>query len=355
MTPTIDFTVPPALEANSPPEESGRRRDQVRLMVGSRSTGRIVDDLFPSLSSHLRAGDVLVINTSRTLPAAVPGRTADGQKVVVHFSSPISEGGWTVEIRTPAGFGTGPGPELEPQMISLPDDARIWLTAHPAGTKRLWRATVDLNGGGPGALPLASNDLIGYLDTQGGPIRYGYSAGPWPLQSYQTVYARHPGSAEMPSAGRPFTLELLTTLSASGVAVLPIVLHAGVASLEVGEHPGPERCVVPSATATALNALRNDGGRVVAVGTTSTRALETAADRGGVVRPFDGYTDLVIGPDRSPRVVDGLITGWHEPLASHLDLVEALAGSELTARMYERALAEGYRWHEFGDSCLILP
>lgn len=355
MTPTIDFTVPAALEASSPPEESGKRRDQVRLMVGARSTGQIVDDLFALLPRHLQAGDVLVINTSRTLPAAVPGRTADGQEVVVHFSSPTPEGGWTVEVRTPAGFGTLPGPDLEPQAIHLPDNARIWIIGHPAGTRRLWQATVDFNGGGPGALPLAGRDLIAYLDTYGGPIRYGYSAGPWPLQSYQNVYARHPGSAEMPSAGRPLTFELLSALSASGVAVMPIVLHSGVASLEIGERPGPERCVVPSATATVVNALKSAGGRVVAVGTTSTRALETAADLSGVVHPFDGHTDVVIGPDRGPRVVDGLITGWHEPRASHLDLVEALAGPELTGRMYERALAEGYRWHEFGDSCLVLP
>lgn len=344
MTPTVDFTLPSDLEASAPPEESGRGRDQVRLMVGSRSTGEIVDDSFPLLPKYVTAGDVLVINTSKTLPAAVPGCTSDGQEVVIHFSSPMPDGGWTVEVRTPAGFGTLPGPELDPQKIELPGGAHLNLLARVSGTARLWRASMQVGG-----------SVLGYLDRNGGPVRYGYAAGPWPLQSYQTVYALQPGSAEMPSAGRPFTTELLTALSAGGVAIMPIVLHAGVASLEAGEHPGPERCVVSVETASIVNALKAQGGRVVAVGTTSTRALETATDSRGTVHPFDGYTELVIGPDRRPRVVDGLLTGWHEPRASHLDLVEAVAGPSLTQRMYERAITEGYRWHEFGDSCLVLP
>jgi len=344
MTPTVDFTVPSDLEASAPPEESGKGRDQVRLMVGRRSTGEIVDDVFALLPKYLKAGDVLVINTSMTIPAAVPGRTSDGREVVIHFSSPVPAGGWLVEVRSPAGFGTVPGPDLEPQGIELVGDARLRLVAHASGTDRLWQAEVDVGA-----------SLLGYLDRYGGPVRYGYSTGPWPLRSYQTVYAQQPGSAEMPSAGRPFTAELLTALTVQGVAVMPVVLHAGVASLEAGEHPGLERCTVPAVTATVVNALKAEGGRVVAVGTTSTRALETAVDSDGVINPFDGYTDIVIGPDRLPKVIDGLLTGWHEPRASHLDLVEALAGPGLTGRMYERALAEGYRWHEFGDSCLILP
>jgi S-adenosylmethionine:tRNA ribosyltransferase-isomerase len=344
MTPTVDFVLPSDLEATSPPEELGKRRDQVRLMVGRRSTGRITDDVFSMLPSYLKAGDVLVINTSRTLPAAVPGRTADGQSVMIHFSTLTSDGQWIVEVRTPAGFGTLPGPMLEPQRVDLPRDARVNLLARVPGSHRLWLSAVNVRG-----------DLLTYLDENGGPIRYGYAAGPWPLQTYQTVYARQPGSAEMPSAGRPFTSDLLAALSAAGVAVVPVVLHAGVASIEVGEPPGTERFSVPPTTAAVVNTLRGTGGRVIAVGTTSTRALESAAAADGKVIPTDGHTDLVIGPDRPPRVVDGLVTGWHEPRATHLDLVETVAGPELTKRMYGRALSEGYRWHEFGDSCLILP
>jgi S-adenosylmethionine:tRNA ribosyltransferase-isomerase len=218
------------------------------------------------------------------------------------------------------------------------------LIDHPEGTNRLWYASFD------GEL-----DAMNYLDLYGGPIRYGYASGAWPLQAYQTVYARQPGSVEMPSAGRPFTADLLAAVSARGAAVVPVVLHAGVASVESGEPPGRERCIVPDSTADVINALKRRGGRILAVGTTSTRAIESAAGPTGDVTGFDGYTDLVISADRPVRVVDALLTGWHEPLASHLDLVEAVAGVELTERMYSRALAEGYLWHEFGDSCLILP
>ena len=344
MTPVVDFELPPGLEASVPPEERGTPRDQVRLMVAHRSTGDIVDDVFTLLPRYLRSGDVVVINTSATIPAALPAIKADGEEVVLHLSTRIEDGLWTVEVRKPAGFGSLPGPDLQPQALSLPEGGEIRLLTHPGYSKRMWFAELRVPG-----------DLFAYLGQYGGPIRYRYAAAPWALDAYQTVYARDPGSAEMPSAGRPFTAELMASLVARGVVILPIVLHAGVASLELGEHPAPEQRRVPAATASAINALRADGGRVVAVGTTVTRALESAADLDGTIRPAEGLTDIVIGPNRPPRVVDGLITGWHEPKASHLELVEAVAGSSLTARMYERALASRYLWHEFGDSCLILP
>jgi S-adenosylmethionine:tRNA ribosyltransferase-isomerase len=344
MTPVLDFELPPGLEASVPPEEQGTERDQVRLMVGHRSTGEIVDDVFASLPGYLRSGDALVINTSATIPAALTAVTASGREVVVHLSTRLEEGLWTVEVREPAGFGSLPGPDLDPQLLILPGEGEIKLLSHPEYSRRMWFAAVRVPG-----------DLQAYLLEHGRPIRYRYAAAPWNLDAYQNVYAREPGSAEMPSAGRPFTTDLLASLVAAGVVVLPIVLHAGVASLELGEQPAPEQRRVPLATASAINALRADGGRVIAVGTTVTRALESATDIDGTVRPVDGLTDIVIGPDRPTRVVDGLITGWHEPRASHLELVEAVAGPSLATSMYERALARGYLWHEFGDSCLILP
>jgi S-adenosylmethionine:tRNA ribosyltransferase-isomerase len=344
MTPLVDFQLPPRLEAGIPPEEQGVPRDQVRLMVGRRTDGEIIDDVFASLPVYLRSGDVLVINTSATIPAALPATTADGTQVLAHFSTMLEEGLWTVEVRLPAGNGSLPGPDLDPQVLSLAGGGELVLVSHPRYSERMWEARVRVPG-----------DVNAYLAEHGRPIRYRYAAAPWSLEAYQTVYAREPGSAEMASAGRPFTTELLASLVSQGVVVLPLVLHAGVASLELGEKPAPERMRVPAATASAINALRSDGGRVIAVGTTVTRALESAADRDGTVRPFQGLTDIVIGPDRPIRVVDGLITGWHEPRASHLELVEAVAGSSLVGRMYERALALGYLWHEFGDSCLILP
>jgi S-adenosylmethionine:tRNA ribosyltransferase-isomerase len=175
------------------------------------------------------------------------------------------------------------------------------------------------------------------------------------VAAYQTVFARDPGSAEMPSAGRPFSARVLADLAARGVQTAEVTLHTGVSSTDAGERPLTEWFRVPPGTAQRVNALRARGGRLVAVGTTVTRALESAADVHGHVSAATGWTDLVLGPDRAPRVVDGLITGWHEPEASHLLLLEAVAGADLVGRAYTAALAERYRWHEFGDSCLLLP
>jgi S-adenosylmethionine:tRNA ribosyltransferase-isomerase len=201
----------------------------------------------------------------------------------------------------------------------------------------------------------AGGGFSGYLDRHGRPIRYSYVPQGWPLAAYQTVFARSPGSAEMPSAGRPFTDRLVTELVAGGVVIAPITLHAGVASLEAGEPPLPERFTVPAPTAELVNLTRSAGRRVIAVGTTVTRALESAADPGGTVRARRGWTDLVLGAGHPARVVTGLITGWHDPEASHLALLEAVAGPNLVRGAYQAAEQAGYLGHEFGDSCLLLP
>jgi S-adenosylmethionine:tRNA ribosyltransferase-isomerase len=197
--------------------------------------------------------------------------------------------------------------------------------------------------------------VLTWLAAHGRPIRYGHVDRRWPIAAYQNVYAIEPGSAEMPSAGRPFTAEVLMRLVAKGVGVTPVVLHTGVASLEADELPYPERAIVPAVTAARVNAARAEGRRVIAVGTTVVRALETAADGCGVVTLFDGWTDLVITPERGVRVVDGLLTGWHEPEASHLLMLEAVGGRDLLVRSYAASLEHGYLWHEFGDVHLILP
>jgi len=141
---------------------------------------------------------------------------------------------------------------------------------------------------------------------------------------------------------------------AGGVVIAPVSLDAGVSSLEAGEPPVAERYLVPPATARLVNLTKRSGGRVIAVGTTVTRALETVADDEGRVNAGAGWTDLVLDPGRPARVVDGLVTGWHAPGASHLLLLEAVAGAELVAAAYREALRMGYLWHEFGDSALLL-
>ena len=214
----------------------------------------------------------------------------------------------------------------------------------PYAAPRLWLARIDL----PQPLEI-------YLAEHGQPIRYGYVPDRWPISAYRNVYATEPGSAEMPSAGRPFTPELITRLVASGVLVAPITLHTGVSSQEWHERPYPERFRVPWHTASLINSVHDWGGRVIAVGTTVVRAVETVAEPDGKVAPDEGWASLVVTPERGFWAIDGLLTGLHEPDSSHIDILRAAAGDELLARSYDAALEQGYRWHEFGDSHLILP
>ena len=226
--------------------------------------------------------------------------------------------------------------------------ARRWWSIHLATrfetSTRLWVATLDL-----------PDPVLTYLAVHGRPIRYGYVTRDWPLDTYQNVYAREPGSAEMPSAGRPFTPELITRLVAKGVGVTPLVLHTGVSSLEANEHPYPEWYRVSPSTAERINDTRANGGKVIAIGTTVVRALESVVDQRRIVHAGDGWTDVVVTPERGATAVDGLLTGWHEPEASHLQMLEAVAGRDVLDVSYAAASAEGYLWHEFGDVNLLLP
>ncbi|HVN10749.1 MAG TPA: S-adenosylmethionine:tRNA ribosyltransferase-isomerase, partial [Kineosporiaceae bacterium] len=275
---------------------------------------------------------------------------------------------WVLEVRRPD--GRGPQLRLPAGLrIDLPEGVEATLMApfpraHVGGT-RLWRAAVRRvtrrASGHDGHLPDAvgpAPDLTGYLARHGRPITYGYLSGVFPLSDYQTAFARQPGSAEMPSAGRPFTDRLVVELVTRGIAVAPVVLHAGVSSPELHESPAPERYAVPASTARLVAATGEAGGRVVAVGTTVVRALETCAGADGRVLAGSGWTGLVLGPERRARVVTGVITGLHEPEASHLLLLEAVAGRDLVASAYAAVTAPGsphYLWHEFGDSMLLLP
>ncbi|WP_028419389.1 MULTISPECIES: S-adenosylmethionine:tRNA ribosyltransferase-isomerase [unclassified Streptomyces] len=432
--------VPPELSARVPAEQRGSGRDDVRLLV-TRGT-EVSHHTFRELPGQVRAGDVLVVNTSATLPAAVNGRVG-GERVVVHFSTRGEDGRWAVELRAPGGSGaTGPRPGgpagavvrlpggrelvLEEPMggvlsagNALPTSRSRRTPGHtpalaPGGTEAgpaeagageaagaveagpseagaVGRGTVEagatevgaVEGGtveagagargavdrGPfGAGPASGARLWwarvpegvpGLLRRYGRPIRYGYTERDQPLSAYQTVFAvaapDGSGSAEMPSAARPFTAALVAELVSRGVQFAPLSLDTGVASAEAHEPPYPERFSVPPTTAWLVNAARAAGGRVIAVGTTAVRALESAVDAAGVVRPVSGWTDLVVTPRRGVRVVDGLLTGLHEPEASHLLMLEAVAGREALRRGYEAALERRYLWHEFGDVHLLLP
>ncbi|MFC5214991.1 S-adenosylmethionine:tRNA ribosyltransferase-isomerase [Streptomyces coerulescens] len=465
--PVRAWKVPEELSARVPAEQrgAGRGRDDVRLLV-SRGT-EVSHHTFRELPRLLRAGDLLVVNTSETLAAAVDGRIGHA-RVVVHFSTRGDDGRWAVELRDPDERGTTRARAGGPagSEVRLPGGLRLVMEEPLSpGSGRLWWARVggplgsgcadrhqavgalDLSVDGPdtesGAEPCAGgadaegvtgasadavaegttgastgavaegttgastgavaegttgastgasakgtteasasadaggtaepsvagpdsgsaagpdSGLLGLMRERGRPIRYSYTERDQPLSVYQTVFALPSadgaGSAEMPSAARPFTVGLVTELVSRGVQIAPISLHTGVASAEAHEPPYPERFAVPEASARLINAVKAGDGRVVAVGTTAVRAVESATDADGVVRAREGWTDLVVTPERGVRVVDGLLTGLHEPEASHLLMLEAVAGRAAISRSYDEALRGLYLWHEFGDVHLILP
>jgi S-adenosylmethionine:tRNA ribosyltransferase-isomerase len=335
-TARIAFTIPEDLEAGEPPEARGLTRDGVRLLVSHLAGDRIVHARFPDLPTFLRAGDLVVVNVSATLPAALTARRSNGSEIAVHLSTQLPAGLIVVEFRK-VSVAAG-------EIFALPGGgSAVALVPYP-GSSRLWVARLNV-----------AEPLLVYLQRWGRPITYPYVRGTWPIEMYQTVYASVPGSAEMPSAGRPFTPEILDRLTLSGVLLASVVLHAGVASLEHDEPPYEEYFEVPHETAVAVQCTKQGRGRVIAVGTTVVRALESAVDTAGRPIAARGWTDLVISPPRGLTVVDGLLTGFHEPKAVHLDLLEALAGRVQVERAYHAALEGGYLWHEFGDLHLLLP
>jgi S-adenosylmethionine:tRNA ribosyltransferase-isomerase len=328
-------------EAREPAEERGGGRDDVRLLV-ARSGAELEHAHFTQLPELLEAGDLLVINTSATLPAAVAVRGVEGD-LTLNLSSPARDGEpnrWLAELRQGGERHRG---GRAGEVLLLADGATAVLLEQDAH-KRLWLVSLSV----PGTVP-------DYLARHGRPIRYGHVERAWPLERYRTVYATEPGSAEMPSAGRAFTAELVTRLIAGGVDLAPLVLHTGVSSLEIGEAPRPERFRIPRATAARVNLTRELGGRVIAVGTTVVRALESSVAADGRVRAQEGWADLVIAPDTPIHALDGLLSGFHDRDSSHLAMLEAIVGRDLLERSYDEAHAAGYLRHEFGDLHLLLP
>jgi S-adenosylmethionine:tRNA ribosyltransferase-isomerase len=345
----IDFVLPPHLEAREPAEARGLTRDGVRLLVTYRQKDGVVHARFADLPDVLAPGDLLVVNDSATLPAALPATASDGTRLHLHLSTHLPGDLWVVEPRGALAGDAGAGGDGDegPVRLALPDGGVARLLARFRDSWRLWVARLDL-----------PQPVLDYLARWGKPIRYSYVDRDWPLEAYQTVFATHPGSAEMPSAGRAFTPAVLAALERRGIEVARLTLHTGVASAERDEPPYEEAFVVPWETAEAVNEAHAAGRRVIATGTTVVRALESATesatDEQGHVVAARGWTDLVVSPERRVRSVDGLLTGFHEPRASHLMMLEAIAGRAHLRRAYRAALTGGYLWHEFGDLHLIL-
>ncbi|HSJ90327.1 MAG TPA: S-adenosylmethionine:tRNA ribosyltransferase-isomerase [Anaerolineales bacterium] len=350
----IEFSLPPALEASAPPEARGLRRDQVRLMVSNYSTDHVEHTRFYQFHKFLNEGDVLVINTSRTRNSALLATRADGTILELHLSIHFDNDLWTVEVRSMDEAGkTKHFEDVHPgENLRLPGESTVVLqepyvsdcndNLRPSET--LWLAKIQF-----------PKDVDEYLASYGFPIRYNYVKERWPLSFYQTVYATESGSAEMPSAGRPFTWRLLKRLETKGVRVAPLILHTGVSNLETHEPPYKEYYRVTTETAQIVNKARASGKRIVAVGTTAIRALETVTNGDRITHAGEGWTCLVVTPQRGLRAVNALLTGMHEPEASHLAILEGLAGLSHIKVAYDEALRKGYLWHEFGDLHLILP
>jgi S-adenosylmethionine:tRNA ribosyltransferase-isomerase len=330
----VPFTLPAANEATSPPERRGLARDGVRLLVTDRAARVHHDAAFGDIAAFLRRGDLLVANDSATLPAALVARRSGGSSFALHLSTRIGGELWIAEPREPVVAG---------ERAQLAAGGRVtFLMPVDASHPRLWYVGLEI-----------AQPLDAFLARHGAPIRYAYVTETFPLADYQTMFARVPGSAEMPSAGRPFTQRVLDRVRAAGVQVATLTLHTGVSSPERHERPYREWYGVPAATAAAVTATRRRGGRVVAIGTTVVRALESAV-AGDEATASSGWTDLVVTPERGVAVVDGLLTGFHEPQASHLDMLRAFVDAPLLDSAYRHAVERGYLWHEFGDVHLLL-
>lgn len=344
---TIHFDLPEHLACPKPTEERNLSRDEVRLLVTT-GNGQTDHTTFKHFDRYLQQGDVLVVNTSATIAAALPITLPNRRKGVIHLSNQLNAREWLIEIREIIGNRTvrwkgGKSGMLFP--LSAAADVALkqryyknqqWLD--------LWIAEFSTN-----------QPPKDYLEAHARPIQYEKLDTLYPHSYYQTFFSFHPGSSEMPSAGRGFTADLIERLLKKGVVLAPILLHTGVSSLEENETPYPEYMEISPVSASILNTAKSQNRRIIAVGTTAVRAIESAVNEEGKVLPYQGNTELFIDESYEMKVADALLTGFHEPRASHLNMLQAIAGADHIERAYQAAIAANYYWHQFGDLHLILP
>ena len=343
----IQFDLPKHLSCPEPTEERNVQRDEVRLLVTD-SNGNIHHSTFKFLDNFLSKGDVLVVNTSATIPAALPLSLPGGRQGKLHLGTKIKEKEWLVEIREITGNKTIRWKEGEEGMnFELPSSAGVTLKEKFYNNDQwldLWIADFDIH-----------ESIQKYLSANALPIQYEKLNRRYPLSYYQTFFSFHPGSAEMPSAGRGFTAGLIERLLQKGIVFAPVVLHTGVSSLEENETPYPEYMEIDPLSASIINTAKRQGRRVISVGTTAIRAIETALNEENQVIPYHGNSNLFIDENYQMKIADGLLTGFHEPRASHLNMLQSIAGYEHIDMAYQEAIRSGYYWHQFGDLHLILP
>ena len=337
----LDFSRPASLQATLPPEIRGQGRDDVKLLISTPRGHH--HSKFINLVNFLEQGDILVVNRSATLPASLPAKGHFGD-FILNLSTSYGEKLWLAEPRW-SFAKPGPLPLQLNEAITVAGSPAKLLSPYP-DLPRLWFVSFEKD--------------VSTLMKQGRPIRYGYVPSAFELDNYQTVFSDTPGSAEMPSAARPFSTRVLKMLKSKGVKFAYITLHTGVSSLELNTENieeqilYPEPFEVPLETAEVINSAREKNQRIIAVGTTVVRALESAWN-GREINASKGFTRLYIHPKQSTHVINGLLTGFHDPKASHLAMLYAIAGKELVMEGYQEAVDKGYLWHEFGDSHLLLP
>jgi len=334
----FDYDAPHELIAQHPLA----RRDASRLLSLDRATGAVIHETFERFPDHLSAGDVLVINTSRVIKARLFGIRENGREAEVLLVHPAAKGGWLAMVH--------PGGKLKAgRTLHVGDDAVLHV--------------VDVVGGG-----LRRLELTGSIDWQQLMNRFGtvplppyVERAPEPDDEsrYQTVFAEADGSVAAPTAGLHFTPEILERIASRDVRVAEVVLHVGPGTFKPMQVDDPlqhkmhaEWYSIPADTAETVNAAKQHGGRVWAVGTTATRVLETAGGK-GELRAHEGWTDLFIYPPYQFRVVDGLLTNFHLPRSTLLMLVCAFAGYEGVMQAYREALDERYRLFSYGDAMVI--
>ncbi|WP_409293151.1 S-adenosylmethionine:tRNA ribosyltransferase-isomerase [Peribacillus sp. SCS-37] len=335
------FYLPDDLNASVPAEKRGIRRDFVKLMALDRRTGEVKDDTFHNLGQYLNKGDVLVLNNSRTLPAVLKAEIKRlfhtvKEHAEVRLARRLSENTWEVLI---AATNVRAGDMLH-FSETLQAEVKISHDNKPLQTV---------------VFTESGSKLLDSIYRLGEPVRYEYITEPWGLEYYQTVFASHPGSIEMPSAGRAFTWELLFKLQQKGIKIVFLQLHTGLSyflddkwKMNPGENS--EEFFIPEAAMQAVMEARNRGNRVIAAGTTVVRALETAARN----NQLSGWTNLYIHSRHHLQLADGILTGLHEPEASHLDMLSAFIEMPYLMAAYRDAVKKGYLWHEFGDMNLII-
>lgn len=343
------FTLPDELSAKEPPELRGINRDRVKLLVIDRKNGNRYHSTFNHLSEFLKKGDLLIFNSSRTLPASLKPINNKKHKISeVRLAEHLSDDNWLVLFLFDKTNRNQTNPE---SGLKIEFDAGLnaIVEKRDSYNPRLWKVKFSESGA----------ELIDLFYEIGQPIRYGYISVPLPLEYYMTVFAIDPGSSEMPSAGRAFTWKMLFDLKNKGIETSFLTLHTGLSSymddnLTLTHAVGKEEYFIPGGTVAKIERTKANGGRIIAVGTTVVRALESSAACSGVVIPGHAYTTLRIIKGHILQIANGLITGFHEPRASHLDLLSAFLSPEQLKTSYEEAVAKKYLWHEFGDLSLIL-